>query len=126
MPAFYKIDKGQRLVLTTASDVFSFADALEHKDKLLKDPDFDPDYSQIINFSQITRIDITAEEINAFAQFNIFSPQSRRAIIAPGDVAYGMSRMFSVLREQYGEKGIRVFRTLDEALEWVFSKGESA
>jgi hypothetical protein len=32
--------------------------------------------------------------------------------------------MFEILREAAGEHGIRVFRNLDEALDWVLSKEE--
>lgn len=44
MPAFYKIDKERRVVLSTASGVFTLADAVSHMDKLSKDPDFDPSF----------------------------------------------------------------------------------
>ena len=30
--------------------------------------------------------------------------------------------MFEELRDTMGEKGIRVFRNLDEALDWIFAK----
>jgi hypothetical protein len=30
--------------------------------------------------------------------------------------------MFEILRENAGEKGIRVFRNLDDALEWILGK----
>ena len=32
-----------------------------------------------------------------------------------------MARMFEMLREANGEHGIRVFRTLEEGLGWIFS-----
>jgi len=31
-----------------------------------------------------------------------------------------MAQLFTILREHAGEKRIRIFRNLDEALEWVF------
>ena len=31
-----------------------------------------------------------------------------------------LARMFGVFRDNQGEKGIRVFRQLNEVLEWVF------
>ena len=80
MPAFYKIDKEHRLVLSTASGTFSHADALAHMEGLLKDP----------------------------------------------DLGFGLARMFETFRENEGEMGIRVFRRLEEALEWVFSKSTNA
>lgn len=122
MPATYKIDKEKRLVLTTIWGVFSFSDAVAHKDKLLRDPDFERTYSQITDLTQVTEWAASNEEVRAFAKFNVFSPESRRAIIAPGDLKFGMARMFATLRELQGEKGIAVFRTLEEALDWVLAK----
>jgi hypothetical protein len=34
--------------------------------------------------------------------------------------------MFQILRGLEGEKGIRVFRSLEEALDWVFPRGATA
>ena len=38
------------------------------------------------------------------------------------DLKFGLARMFEVLRDTMGEKGIRVFRNLDDALNWIFAK----
>ena len=45
----------------------------------------------------------------------------RRAIYVTRDIEYGFARMFEMLRENAGEKGIRVFRNLDDALTWIFA-----
>jgi hypothetical protein len=125
MPAFYKIDKERRVVLTTASGVVGIADGLAHQNKLLSDPDFDPSFSQLMDFTQATQVDLSGEDVRRLAKQNIFSPDSRRAILAPSDSVYGLGRMFEILREMTGERGIRVFRNLDEALEWILAKSES-
>ena len=95
-------------------------------DKLSKDPDFDPSFSQIVDFTQVRRIELSADEIRSLAQRTIFSATSRRAFIAPDEVAFGIGRMFQILRGLEGEKGIRIFRSLEEALDWVFPRGASA
>jgi hypothetical protein len=77
-----------------------------------------------MEFSHNTAIDIDADGVRRLAQRSIFSPQSRRAIIMTSDAAYGLARMFEILREAAGEHGIRVFRNLDEALDWILSKEE--
>jgi hypothetical protein len=125
MSAFYKIDKERRLVMTSGSGVFTLADALAHQGKLLNDPDFDPAFSQIADFTQFTHFNLSAGDVRKLAERTIFSPRSRRAMIVPNDLAYGLGRMFEMLRENEGETGIRVFRTLEEALEWVLSKAAS-
>jgi hypothetical protein len=44
MPAYFKIDKERRLVMSTAAGVLTLADALTHQESLLKDPDFDASF----------------------------------------------------------------------------------
>jgi len=126
MPAFYKIDKERRLVMTTVSGVFSLADAVSHMERLSKDPDFDPTFSQIADFMHVTRVELSGDDIHRLAQRTILSADSRRALIAPNETVFGMGRMFEILRGLQGERGIRIFRNLEEALDWVFPKSASA
>lgn len=121
MPAFYKIDKEHRVVLSTASGVFDLAAALAHQDQLLADPDFDPSYSQLLDYSHVTDVRIDANDIRKLAERSVFWPCSRRAMYVTRDIEYGFARMFEMLRENAGEKGIRVFRNLDDALAWIFA-----
>lgn len=90
MPAFYKIDKERRLVMSSASGVFSMSDALSHTEKLSKDPDFHPSFSQIADFTQVTRIELSPDDVRILAQRSLFSPDSRRAFIVRNDHAYGL------------------------------------
>jgi hypothetical protein len=126
MPVFYKIDRERRLVMTTGMGVFTLADALAYQDKLSKDPEFDSGFSQLLDLTHVTEYAVEAEDIRKLAQRSIFSPKSRRAFLVTGDLAFGLGRMFGILRETVGEKGVRVFRNLDEALDWVLSKDEIA
>jgi hypothetical protein len=121
MPAYFRIDKERRLVMSTFSGVFTVADALSHQEKLLKDPVFDPSFSQLLDCTHITKADLAPDDVRRLAQRTIFSPNARRAILVSGDYFIGLARMFAVFRELAGEKGIRVFDNLDEALWWVFS-----
>ena len=120
MPAFYKIDKERKLVLSSGSGVLTREDVLGHQDRLSQDPDFDPSFSQLSDFTHITKVDLTPEDVRLAAKRNIFSPQSRRAMVVNNDLQYGLARMFEIHRELAGEKGIRVFRKIEEALDWVF------
>lgn len=126
MPFFYEIDKERRLVMSTGAGELTKADVLSHQDQLLKDPDFDPSFSQLADLTHVTGLDITAADVHKLTQRNVFSPTSRRAVIANNDLAYGLARMFEQLRETKGEQGIRVFRKLEDALDWIVDKGETA
>lgn len=123
MPTFYKIDKERRFVLSTASGVFTLADAVAHQQKLFKDPDFDPSFSQIADFTQVTRLALSADEIRRFAQTSIYSSRSRRALVMPNEMSFGLGRMYEILRDLAGQGGIRVFHTVEEAVDWVFPEG---
>jgi hypothetical protein len=57
---------------------------------------------------------------------NIFSPTSRRAMLAPIDVIFGIGRMFQMLRQARGETGIRVFRDREAAMRWLETGEEPA
>jgi hypothetical protein len=126
MPAFYKIDRAHKLVLSTASGVFTLADALAHQDQLLADPAFDPAFSQLLDYTHVTKTELSTEDIRTLAVRSIFWSSSRRAILVSRDLEFGFARMFEMLRESEGEKGIRVFRNLDEALEWILDASPSA
>ena len=121
MPALYKIDKERRLVMSTGWGVLTLADSLAHQRKLLKDPDFDPSYSQLLDVTHVTDVDLSIEDIRGLAVTKVFSADSRRAILVNNDLQFGLSRMFEVFREGMGETGIRVFRNLEEALEWILA-----
>jgi hypothetical protein len=120
MPAFYKIANDLRLVLSTGSGVFTSAGVLAHQDQILADPDFNPGYSQLLDLTHVTKMDLSAEDICKLAERDIFLPASSRAILVATDLGEGFARLFKMLREHAGEQRIRIFRNLDEALEWVF------
>jgi hypothetical protein len=126
MPAFYNIDKDRKLVMSSGAGKLTADDLMGHQDRLLKDPDFDPTYSQVIDLTHITEHHIEPEDVRDLAKRNVFSSTSRRAIVVQDDLQYGLARMFEIHRDIAGETGIRVFRDLDEALNWIFTPTQAA
>jgi hypothetical protein len=49
MPAYFRIDKERRLVMSTISGIFTLADGLAHQENLLKDVDFDSSFCQLLD-----------------------------------------------------------------------------
>lgn|SRR5712692_6613525 len=97
MPFFYKIDKERKLVMSTAAAEFTKADVLLLQDRLRKD----------------------------LAERTPFSPTARRAVLASNDLAFKLARVFEQVLEKKGDQGIRVFRKLEDALDWIVVKDES-
>ncbi len=119
MPADYQIDKTQDLVLSRAWGALNRADLIGHGERLRGDPGFKPHYRQLWDFTEITKSELSYTELAAMAKISVFAPTTRRAMLAPVDVVFGMARMFQMLRESEGETGIRVFRKRSEALRWL-------
>jgi len=122
MPLSYQIDKARKLVMATASGVLSRDDIHSHFQKLLTDSDFDPHFSELCDFTQLEKIDFTAEDVRGFARTKIFTCDSRRALIVGDDTSEVLAETFALLRQVAGERGIRVFRTREEGVEWIFPR----
>src|SRR5215469_9714893 len=93
------IDKLRRLVLTKADGCVTFNDVRSHQDRLLADPEFDPSFDQLVDATAVTEFDITADEARTIARRRIFSPKSRRAIVAVNPHVFGLSRMMEAYHE---------------------------
>ncbi len=88
----------------------------------LLDPDFNPNYSQRMDFTRATKFDLSAAGVRILAERDVFAPDSRCAFVVPTDLAFGPARRYGTHREAAAEKGIRIFRKMDEALHWVLAK----
>jgi hypothetical protein len=122
MAAFYHIDKDRKLVMSTASGVLTRDDLDSHMRRLQSDPDFEPRFSQLADFTHITKIEVTADDIRHFAQTSVFDRDSRRAFVVSDDVSALLAEMFALLRKVAGDRGVCVFRTLDEGIDWILPR----
>jgi len=119
MPISYEVDKEKRIVFCRAFDVCTAQDAVTLHERIQADPDFDPDFSQFMDFTAATLGDITADEVRMLAGSGPFSPTSRRAFVNNSLLGFGLSRMFELLSEARGDLHVRVFRDREEALAWL-------
>lgn len=119
MAAQFVIDEANRAVFSRAYGVFTYSDCLNHMDRLSADPRFQPDFNQIIDFTDVAHIELTVEQIHHLSKRNIFGPKSRRAYVVASDLLFGLSRMFATLRETEGEPGIITFRDIGAAIVWT-------
>ena len=119
MPAHFVIDEPNRVVFSYACGTLTYFDCTDHMDRLTSDPRFNPDFNQIIDFTDIAHIELTVEQIQELSKRYIFGAKSRRAYVVASDLLYGLSRMFATLRETEGEPGIITFRDIGAAIVWT-------
>jgi len=120
MPYRYVIDKERRLVVSTGWDCVTFAEAKSHQDQLLRDPDFSPEFNQIVDARTVTALDLSIDEIRTIVNRRIFSPTSKRAFVADRPFVYGMGRMMTTYLEM--SKAVSeslMFHDLPSALKWL-------
>jgi hypothetical protein len=121
MPVSSKVDKARRLVICAVFGDAVTQDGPALQRLIIEDPDFDPGFSQLLDLTAVTKVDVDAEVIRTLAQTSVFSPGARRAFVADNPVMFGFARMFEMLHETRGGAGVRVFRSRDEALHWLES-----
>ncbi len=121
MPVEYIIDKQRRLVISTAWSRVTFAEARAHQEWLRDDPDFDPEFNQFLDATDVSALDITAEEAQSLGRNSPhFVSVSRRAGVSPSPFLFGMGRMIGNYREiAGGTEEFRVFDDREKALKWL-------
>jgi hypothetical protein len=125
MPCNYTIYKEKSLVVTIASEVFTFAEGMAHEDTIYDDPDFDPSFVHLIDATGITRTDLTASEISTLARRMRFSPKARKALVVNTALLFGLARMFETYLQLSGaSESVSVFKERKEALAWLGIVGE--
>ena len=118
MPTFYRIDVRNRVVIHELAGVVTDQELSNNQRELRRDPDYDPVFGQLIDACYVTDIAVSSDLVVALAKATPNVPGAKRAIVVASDVAFGMARMFQIIREDAPEE-VRVFRDIDEARRWL-------
>ena len=119
MLLLYEIDPVRRVVTVTMGGELTNEDFLTVYDVLRNDRLVAPDFALIVDLRQATGANFTDSGLYALASFPLlFSRESRRAVVVPGNLGLGMLRMYEFWRGEPGV-GLQAFRELSEAKDWV-------
>jgi hypothetical protein len=124
MPLKSIVIEESRLVVTRAAGVLKLRDLEENRAALLADPAFDPTYDHLFDLRGVGSIVFPTEDVERATSVRAFSEASRRAVVAPEDLSFGLARMYGAHRGDLSEL-VRVFRDLDQALRWLERDPES-
>lgn len=120
MPLDYSIDKRRRLVVSTGSGIVTAEESRSHQQRLLADPEFDPSFNQLIDFTAATELRATAAELAPLARRSVFSPGSKRAWVASAPAIFGMGRLAATYHELSDTPSqVQVFSDMPTALDWL-------
>lgn len=121
MPLEHVIDVEHQLVRSRGWGELTDADVIGHQARVAADPRFNPDFNQLVDLRDVTGTqDLSGRTIEQVSRKTVFSPTSRRAVVAASAAVFGIGRMGALYREVAGGKDvIRVFQAMEDALQWL-------
>ena len=113
----YTVDPEKRLVAVTFGKKLKVCDIQRYAELLQLNPSFRPNYSEIVDLTDVEELDLQADEFLTLAdKIDPFSHDARRAFVVRTSVQNHAARMHKVLRTQ---RSIEIFRSLEEAERWT-------
>jgi hypothetical protein len=119
MPTEYTIYPQWSLVISRGNGVFTQADFWDHVARMRADPEFNPDFNQMVDCRAFAAVELTSGQMADLASRSIFGARSRRAFIVASDVQHGLARMFATYREIKAGQAVMVFHEMSAALSWL-------
>ena len=116
MPIDYVIDAPRQTVQIICHGEVTAEELVRHHQKILSDPQFHPHFSALIDASGLAGFGVSWDLLNRLKYDDPFSGKSRCPVVAPGNFAFGLGRMYQGLRH---DPNCAVFRTTDGACEWI-------
>jgi hypothetical protein len=118
-----KIDAAARVVILEVSGDLGDPELLGLAEELEKAPEVEADFSLLMDLREASGKNVTSAGVRALAARPlVLSAASRRAVVVPSELGFGMTRMYEMLREERGGAP-RVFRDYDAARRWVETGG---
>lgn len=124
-PIEFSIDRDAGVRVAAFRGVVTDADLMQAYESLLGDPQYDPTLHDLVDMSGVERLEVSAkairELVKRYARVDELGIRTRLAIVAPSDVAFGVARMYEMLRGDDVPEEIHVFRAIAEAQAWLGS-----
>lgn len=127
MPIKYRIDHEHRLVHAVITGTLTRDDTFDYQREVWSRPDV-RGYHQLVDATGIEHIDVPFPSAEAMRELAALAAsmddpgvKSRFAIVATSAFAYGLARMYATYRalDLRSTKEVAVFRTVEEATEWL-------
>lgn len=114
-----QVNAADRIVVLTVTGELKDSDLLRLAIDVESDPEIEPDFSLLVDLRGADGRNVTSNGVRELAKRPFaLSPTSRRGIVTPTELTFGMARVYEALRNAEGG-AIRVFRDYEEAVRWV-------
>jgi hypothetical protein len=122
LPIQHRVDRKYGVVLAWGEGVVSDDELLAFVQRTANDSEFRSGMHELIDLRRVDTSALSTRSLRRtaelFAAFDTGPAQGRVAIVAPEDLAYGLSRMYQAFR---GEDAVElmVFRDMIDARKWL-------
>jgi hypothetical protein len=127
MPIAYTVDRENRIVFASPYGTLTKNDMFRYQVEVWRDPGV-AGYNECIDMTGVKDLEGgSSDDMMALAEFSASMDNrgnpSKLAIIAEQDLFFGLGRMYEAYRamQRIVTKRVRVFRTREEAMEWLKS-----
>jgi hypothetical protein len=131
MPVEYTYDEENKVMYTRFFGLVTEKDLKDQAEAVAADSRIEPGVRELVDLSGVEDIQGGASGLEENIRIDSAHGEKlaglRTAIVAPTDLLYGFSRMYQSLAElREAPSTIEVFRTVEEAREWLGLKGDEA
>ncbi|HJP19915.1 MAG TPA: hypothetical protein QF861_00015 [Alphaproteobacteria bacterium] len=119
MPISYELICEQRVVLTIFEGVLREADYVDHWTALGKDENYSSDFNEILDYTQLRKLDVGVHAIRRIVNNSNFNASTRRAFVTGMYVP--AKKLTNAMRSIHIRRGadVEVFEILEEAQRWL-------
>jgi hypothetical protein len=115
----YILNREKRLVSVKFKRKVTASDIEQYAVLLRADPLFDPNFSEIVDLSDVEELDLQGDDFIRLAdEVDPFSLEAKRAFVACNAVQSHAARMHKILRTQ---RNFEIFQSVRQAEQWVSS-----
>lgn len=113
----HTIDPKAQVIFAVATGTISPGEALEMCGVIQADPAFSPSLNVLLDLRG-ARVVWDHAALRRMGECRPFARRSRRAIVVPDDLHYGLGRVYGALADPAGGESLP-FRTLEDACAWI-------
>lgn len=115
MPVILKIDLRRRIVYSSLYGRVTDDELLNHRSSIASDPSFNPEFSEIVDLTEVTEVSVTEKTLAAMAATqSLYSPAALHIVVAPGRKTRKLADEFKMLA-QGSRPNLHIVRTRAEA-----------
>ena len=123
MPIRHKIIPSAKIAYAKAWGTLALEEILREGNNLFSDEGWEDGFDVILDYREAVKMDLNMEDVRQIVRQdkvnNTHLKGCRCAVVANGDHAYGLSRMWQMMSDGETNVDAMVFRDISQALDWL-------